>query len=242
MSRKEKKKRFRQERRLWFRMMKGLIKLKYKRPQFYYIGEKPTKGSVILVNHIGARVPLTMECYLDFPIRMWGTHEMNTSFRKLWKHMTVDYYHGILKWNIHLARLFCLIAAPLTFLFYKGLRLVSTYKDARFKESITQSIKLVEEGNNIVIFPENPEDGYLDQLKEFYPGFVLFAEMALRRGIDIPIYADYLREKTNVFMFDKPILYSELRKKFTCRTKMAEYLLARTNALLYTPLPVAPSV
>jgi len=242
MAKKIKKKRFKQDRRLWFRMMKGLIRLKYRKPQFVYLGEKPTDGSVILVNHIGARVPLTMECYLDFPIRMWGTHEMNTSFRKLWRHMTVDYYHEILRWNIHLARLFCLIAAPLTYIFYKGLRLVSTYKDSRFKASINESIKLVNEGNNIVIFPENPEDGYLDQLKEFYPDFVLFCEIALRRGIDLPIYAAYLREKTNVFMFDKPIMYSELKKMHSNRNDMADYLLKRTNALLYTELPVAPSV
>lgn len=79
--------------------------------------------------------------------------------------MTKDYYHEILGWNIHLARLFCLIASPLTYLFYKGLRLVSTYKDYRFRQSIDESIELIKKDKNIVIFPENSENGYLDELK-----------------------------------------------------------------------------
>jgi hypothetical protein len=228
---KEKTKKFKQDRKLWFRIFKWFIKIRYRRPKFVYLGEKPTTQSVILTNHIGARVPLTLELYADFPMRYWGTHEMNTSFKMLYKHMTVDYYHEILRWNIHLARLFCLIAAPLTYLFYKGLRLVSTYKDYRFRKSIDESIELIKEGNNIVIFPENSEDGYLDELKEFYPGFVLFCERALKRGYDLPIFASYLRRKTNTFMFDKPIMFSELKKMHQNKYDMAKYLLDRTNDL-----------
>ena len=95
--------------------------------------------------------------------------------------------------NIHLARLFCLIAA-LTYIFYKDYGLCQPI-NSRFKASINESIKLVNEGNNIVIFGES--NGYLDQLKEFLL-VCPFCEIALRRGIDLPIYAAYLREKTNV--------------------------------------------
>ena len=38
-----------------------------------------------------------------------------------------------------LARLFCLLASPLTFLFYKGLNLISTYKDSRLKITLEES-------------------------------------------------------------------------------------------------------
>lgn len=165
---------------------------------------------------------------------------MNTSFRMLYKHMTKDYYHEILGWNIHLARLFCLIASPLTYLFYKGLRLVSTYKDYRFRQSIDESIELIKKDKNIVIFPENSENGYLDELKEFYPGFVLFCETALRRGYDLPIYASYLRRKTNTFMFDKPIMFSELKKMHDNKYDMAKYLLDITIELGKMDLTLIP--
>ncbi len=160
-----KRKKIKQERKLWFRIFKLFIKLRYRKPRFVYLGDKPTAQSVVLTNHIGARVPLTLKLYGEFPMRFWGTHEMNTSLRMLYKHMTKDYYHETLGCIIHLARLFCLIASPLTYLFYKGLRLVSTYKDYRFRQSIDESIELIKKDKNIVIFPENSENGYLDELK-----------------------------------------------------------------------------
>ena len=64
------KKRFKQDRRLWFRMMKGLIRLKYRKPQFVYLGKNPRMEVLSLSITSGAGA-LTMECYLDFPIRMW---------------------------------------------------------------------------------------------------------------------------------------------------------------------------
>lgn len=63
------KKKFKQDRKLWFRGFKNIIKLRYRKPKFVYLGEKPTNQCVILTNHIGARVPLTLELYADFPIR-----------------------------------------------------------------------------------------------------------------------------------------------------------------------------
>ena len=44
----------------------------------------------------------------------------------MYKYQTRVYYHEKKHWNLHLARLFCLLASPLTNLFYKGLNLIST--------------------------------------------------------------------------------------------------------------------
>ena len=113
MARKKKEKKFRQDRKWWFRAILKLIKLIYKKPNFVFMGDKPKKDAIVLTNHEGADVPLLYELYVDFPMRFWGTHEMNTSFRLLYKHLTKDYYHEIHSWNIHKARLFGLIATLL---------------------------------------------------------------------------------------------------------------------------------
>lgn len=113
MARKKKVKKFRQDRKWWFRAILKLIKLIYKKPNFVFMGDKPKKDAIVLTNHEGADVPLLYELYVDFPMRFWGTHEMNTSFRLLYKHLTKDYYHEIHGWNIHKARLFGLIATLL---------------------------------------------------------------------------------------------------------------------------------
>ncbi|MDI9503355.1 MAG: hypothetical protein QM205_00100 [Bacillota bacterium] len=229
--RKAKLKKFRQDRKLWYRNLKRVLKLKIKRPRFVFFGKQPETKSVVLSNHVGAYGPLTLEIYAQFPLRMWGTHHMNTSFKELWRYQTQIYYHQKKGWNIHLARLFCLLASPLTYMFYKGLRLISTYQDHRFKTTLRESMEVLNNNENIVIFPEDSNQGYLDKMTHFYNGFVMLCEVCFKRNMDLSIYTSYLRQKDNVVLFSAPVLYSELKEKVSSREEIANYLLNQCNAL-----------
>ena len=121
---KSKKTKFKQDRKLWYSGLKKIIKIRYKRPKFIYLGDKPNKNSIILSNHVGTDAPMSLELYADFPIRTWGTHEMNSGLSKMYRYQSRVYYHEKKRWNLHLARLFCLLASPLTNLFYKGFALL----------------------------------------------------------------------------------------------------------------------
>lgn len=224
-------KKFKQDRALWYRGMKKLLKIRYKKPEFVYLGEKPEHGAIILSNHEGTDAPMALENYCDFPIRMWGTNEMNSGLKRMYKYQTEIYYHQKKHWNIHLARLFCLLASPLTHLFYKGLKLISTYRDANFLKTVKQSYAAIENGENIVIFPEKSPDGYVAELKGFFAGFIVFAQYALKKGIDAPIYVSYYKKAERVYVFDEPIKFSQLKSMFETRDQMADYLLEKCNAL-----------
>ena len=139
-----------QNRKWWFKLIKKLMLCRYKEPKFVYLGEEIDKGSLILSNHEGTDAPMSLEIFLDKPIRMWGAHEMNSGLIKMYKYQSEVYYHEKKHWNIHLARLFCLIASPVTNVFYKGLNLISTYKDARFRRTIKESLEALNNGENIV--------------------------------------------------------------------------------------------
>ena len=228
---KQKMKKFKQKRALWYRGMKQMMKIRYKQPKFIFLGDAPQKGSVILSNHEGTDAPMALEIYCQFPIRMWGTHEMNSGLVKMYKYQSRVYYHQKKHWNLHLARLFCLIASPLTNLFYKGLKLISTYKDGRFKTTINKSYEAIKNGENIVIFPEKSPDGYEAELKDFYAGFLVFAQQCLKNEIDVPIYVSYYRKKERVYIFEKSFLYSELKEKFETREEIIKFLLDKCNAL-----------
>ena len=170
------------------------MKIRYKRPTFIYLENEFLYGSMILSNHEGTDAPMSLEIYCDTPTRMWGAHEMNSGLVKMYKYQTKVYYHEKKHWNLFLARLFCLIASPLTNLFYKGLNLISTYKDARFMKTIKESYSALNQGECIVIYPEDSAKGYLSELEGFYAGFVTCAEFCLKKGLDIPIYVTYFKK------------------------------------------------
>lgn len=229
MAKKEKK--TVQKRKWWFRFMKKLMRGRYKEPRFVYLGENFGNGGIILSNHEGTDAPMSLEIYCDKPLRMWGAHEMNSGLIKMYKYQTRVYYHEKKHWNLHLARLFCLIASPLTNLFYKGLNLISTYRDGRFLRTLKESVAAIEAGENIVIFPETSDNGYLAELEGFHAGFAAFAEYCAKKGIDAPIYVTYFKKDERVYIVDKPVLWSELKASGRSREEIVEGLLARCNEL-----------
>ena len=216
---------------LYFRLLKKLMKGRYKKPKFVYLGEEFENGAIILSNHEGTDSPMSLEIYLDKPLRMWGTAEMNSGLKELYRYQTNIYYHEKLHWNIHLARLFCLIASPLTWLFYSGFNLISSYRDARFMITIKESIKALKDGDNIVIFPENSSKGYLEELEGFHNGYILLLEQCENKKIDVPIYVSYFRKSDRTYIFDKPYKYSELKEKYQTRDEISKFLCFRCNEL-----------
>ena len=184
-----------QKRKWWFRFMKKLMLGRYKKPNFVYLGEPFSNGGIILSNHEGTDAPMSLELYCDKPLRMWGAHEMNSGLVSMYKYQTRVYYHEKKHWNLQLARLFCLIASPLTYLFYKGLNLISTYHDGRFLKTLRESVSAIQNGENIVIFPEDSTNGYLPQLEGFYQGFTALAEACARKGIDVPVFVTFFKKR-----------------------------------------------
>lgn len=226
-----KKQKTKPNRRKWLGFMKGFLKIFIRKPKFIYLGEKIKPGSIILSNHVAKSAPLTLELYLDTPFRFWGTHEMNDGFKSLYKYQSEVFYHQKQHWNLFLARLACVVVSPLTYFFYKGLNLISTYKDNRFLKTIKESIKTIKDNQSIVIFPEDSTDGYFDNLKGFYGGFVTLANICYKQGIDLPIYVTYLKKKQKQYIVDKPIMFSELIKDGLDRDKITKKLCDRANQL-----------
>ncbi len=219
------------KRKLYFRVLKRLMKGRYKEPTYVYLGDRIKNGGLILSNHEGTDAPMSLEMYLKRPIRMWGTGEMNSGLVRLYKYQTRVYYHEKKHWNLTLARLFCLLASPLTNMFYSGFDLISTYQDIRFVKTLRQSVAEIEDGTNIVIFPEISNDGYKPQLDGFHEGFLVLADACRKKGIDLPIYVTYFRKSDGLYIVDAPVMYSELIRDGASRADIARRLCDRCNEL-----------
>lgn len=228
----EKLNKVKKKRKLWFKCLKGIMRMRYKRPAFVYLDGQPFgNGCLILSNHEGTDAPMSLEIYNPSPTRMWGAHEMNSGLRKMYSYQTKVYYHEKKHWNLHAARAFCLIASPLTNMFYRGLNLISTYQDARLKTTIKESIEAIKNGENIVIYPEDSSKGYLEKLEGFHAGYLLLAEKCLKEGIDLPIYLTYFKKKDKVYVIDKPVFYSALKENYSTKEEISKFLLKRINEL-----------
>ena len=226
------------ERKSWFKGVKAIIRLFLKKPRWIFLGDKFVPRSLVLSNHVGAKAPLTLECYFPQPFRFWGTYEMNSSLKEVYKYLSEIYFYQKKHWKLFWSKLFCLIAAPVAYLFYRGLTLISTYRDHRFRTTLKESIKTLEAGARLVVFPEDSSNGYFDTLTSFFSGFVTLAAVCYKHGMDLPIYLCYLRKKERSYIVDKPILYSELIATGMDKYQIAEHLLTKCNSLGVMELPL----
>lgn len=215
----------------WFRRLKAVMKIAIKKSDFIYLDKKIDTPTIILSNHVGTSAPLAWELYGELPFRFWGANEMNSTLGELYKYQSEIFYHEKKHWNIHLARLFCLIASPLTYMFYKGLNLINTYRDIRFRSTITESIHTLESGQSVIIFPEISDKGYLDVLEGFHQGFTLLCSILIKEGKDTPITVAYYKKSEKTYIVDKPMMISELMKIAPTKQEMAELLCNRCNEL-----------
>lgn len=222
----------RNKEKLYFKILKILTSIVIHKPKFIYLGEKVNYPSIILVNHEGSKTPLTLELYFKEKNRMLGTYEMNGSLKDAYKYLSETYYHNKKKWPLVFSKLFSLIAAPLTCLYYRGLNLISVYSGIEFMRTVKEAFKCVNEyKENLIIYPEDSSKGYFVELTHFFSGFVLIAQYCYQRGIDLNIYVSYFNPKTKIFIFDKPIKYSEVLKFNLTKEELAKKFLIRCNEL-----------
>ena len=228
-------------RRRGFGILKSIMRWFIKPSEFIYLGGELPRGTVIVSNHVGTSAPLALELYSGLSFRFWGAWQMNSGLINLYKYQSRVFYHEKKHWNLHLARLFCLIASPLTYMFYSGLNLISTYPDIRFRTTISQSMIALESGHSLVIFPEDSTKGYLDELEGFHGGFLMMGEICLRHGIDFPVSVAYYRKSERRYIIDKPVMISELLSGGKSRDEVAAELCERCNYLGRTDVEVLKS-
>ena len=223
-------------RKVWFRGLKGFLKIFVRRPKFIYLGEQIKTPSIILSNHVGAKGPVKLELYLSSNFRFWGTYEMNSSIKSVYKYLSQIYFYKKKHMPKWLAKIVGFVTCPFLKLFYNGLNLISTYPDARFRKTLKESLSTINSFQNLVIFPEDSSNGYHDTLLSFYSGFVFFADLCLKQGIDLPIYVMYFKKKQNTFIVDEPMLYSSFKKMNLDKKQIANLLCDKANNLSKTNL------
>lgn len=218
---------------MMYHLFKGALRLFKRKPRYVYISERRAEPSLVLSNHVGTSVPLSLSLYYDKPFRFWGTYEMNSGLRSTYKYLSEIYYPQKKHWNPFLARVFSLIAAPFSNAFYKGLNLISTYRDCRFHHTVRESEKAMDAGYDLVIFPEDSKKGYFEEMTHFFAGFVFLCETRLHKGKDTQIIPAYFKKKENEHIFGEPLSYIALKEELGNREAIAEHLRDQVNALRF---------
>ena len=215
-----------------FKFTKFISFIINRKPKVVFTEEPlPDEPVIILSNHVARKAPSKFELYYPRDLRMWGTHEMTEGIKEVRKYLVHTYFYRKKHYPKFLAAIVGTLLSPLLNSFYKGARLIPTYDDVRFLTTIKYSLKAFFEGKDIVIFPEDSSNGYFDEIKHIFSGFLSLLDALARKGKDAIVYVTYYIKKKNVFVYSKRFLFSELKKQFETFDNIAEYLRIVMNSL-----------
>ena len=219
-----------------FTPVKQVLKLFYRKPKIVYLDEKLPDKAIIISNHCSKKGPMALEIYLPVFNVKWGAYEMLGNYKSRFRYLRDVYYmqkKGLGKFS---ASLHAGFEAIFSKLFYKGMKFLPTYSDGRLMTTINNSMKVLDSGASIMIFPENSNEGYKEEMTEFFPGFVMLAERYLKKGGDAPICPIYYNDKKRVIIVGKQYNIKEFIDKGLDRYQIAEEVRNIVNDLYHKSL------
>lgn len=189
---------------------------------------------IIVSNHCGKMGPMAFDIALPIFNVKWGAHEMLGNYRSRRNYLKNIFYIKKQGYSKFKASFIATFEAIFSKMVYKGMKLIGTYPDGRLRTTIKNSIKVLEDNKAIVIFPEDSNKGYFDEMISFFPGFVMLSEQYYRiHNEDLPIYPVYYSHKKRMMVIGFPTYIQSLIKNGLNREQIANYYCNEVNKLYY---------
>ena len=218
---------------LWYRFYGRIVKLFLtKKTKIEYLGEKIAGPSVVISNHEGAAGPLTWEYNLKTDKKFWSAHEMTEGVKPVFRYLAYYYFPEKKHFSKFFSRLIGFIGSPFVSLTFKGMAPIPTHNSAmKLVSTLRASEAALNNGNTLIIFPEDSSKGYFKKPKFFFSGFVVLGERMLAKGMDLPIYVSYFSKDKKKITVDPPVMFSKLKELYGEREAISENLRIRMNEL-----------
>ena len=157
---------------------------------------------VFLCNHGEFYGPMACKIYIPVSIRAWAVSSMMHDQKAVTQYIyenTTSRQEGMPEIE---KRILARMAAWLSVNVMGQLECIPVYRDSplKLRETFRLSMDAMEAGDNLLIFPENPENKYPSEgIGELSPGFVMLADIYWKRKGKrlrmLPMYADKKRRR-----------------------------------------------
>jgi len=224
-----------------FIVLKGLLRLCYPRITIEGLGNLPDEPCIIAANHCQIHGPIAAELFFPEKRVTWCAAEMmdaktvpEYAFRDFWsqKPEKTHWFYRIL------ARLI----TPLAVLLFNNAATIGVHRDARIIATFRSTVNALENGTNVIIFPEKDEK-YNHILYNFQEGFVDCARLYARKvKKNIRFVPMYVAPKLRKMYIGKPIAFDpdadfEQEKKRICDYLMTEITNIACSLPVHTVIP-----
>ena len=171
----------------------------------------PDNPVVFLGNHAAIYGPIASALCFPVPVRFWVISKMMFKKKDVRAYLYENTFSKKTYLPVFVRKLLAWYLGWLSVNVMNALRAIPVYRDSpmKLRQTLRESVEALEQGENLMIFPEHPEGKYVKGgISELSPGFVMLAEAWWKKSGKkmrmMPVFAN--REK-RTFTFGEEIVY-----------------------------------
>ncbi len=208
----------------FFKIIKGVLKFFYPKTKFFGTENLNGEPVIFVGNHSQMAGPII--CELFFPVERysWCAGQM-MHLREVPAYAFEDFWSEKPKFSRPFYRLLSFLIAPLSVLIFNNANTVAVYKNSHGLSTYKDTIRILNSGKSIVIFPEqNKPHNHI--IYDFQDKFIDVARLYYKKHKkEISFVPMYIAPRLNEVHFGKPIRYCADNDADKERERIKEYLM-----------------
>ena len=208
---------------LLYKIIKGLVRIFYRKMKVVGLENLPEKNAIIVGNHTQMNGPICGELFMPENCYTWCAGEM-MHLKEVPAYAFSDFWSQKPKCLQPFYRFLSYLIAPLAACIFTNARTIAVYRDMRIMSTFKETLKTLENGRNVLIFPEKDEK-YNNILYTFQENFINVAKLYYKKtGISLIFVPMYIAPKLNSMYIGKGIRFESINKIEEERKRISDYL------------------
>lgn len=215
---------------VFFKIIKFLVRLFYSKMELVGTENLPKEPAIIVGNHTQMNGPIACELYFPENSFTWCAGEM-MHFKDVPAYAYRDFWSQKSNYSRWFYKIVSYLIAPFSVCIFNNARTIGVYHDARIMSTFKDTIKKLQEGANIVIFPEH-DVKYNHIVYEFQDKFIDVAKLYHKRtGLELSFVPMYIAPKLKKIYFGKPIRFCASNSMEEERKRICDYLMTEITEM-----------
>ena len=213
-----------------FRFIKESCRFFYHKMELVGTELIPAGGAVLVGNHAQVHGPGALELYAPPPAYIWCAGEM-MHLKDVPEYAFRDFWSQKPKWTHPFYKLLSCIIAPLSVCVFNNARTIGVYHDTRILSTFKNTVKKLQEGKSVVIFPEH-DVKHNHIVYDFQDKFIDIARLYYKKtGKELSFVPMYIAPRLKKLCLGKPVRFCAAEPMDMERSRICCYLMDGITAL-----------
>jgi len=213
-----------------YRAVKWCVKMCYPRMSVEGIENLPDEPVIVVGNHTQMNGPICCELYFPIDRYTWCAGEM-MHLKEVPAYAFQDFWSRKPRYIRWFYRVLSYIIAPLSVCVFNNAQTIGVYHDARVMTTFKQTVKRLQEGASIVIFPEH-DVPYNHIICAFQNRFIDVARLYYKRTKkELSFVPLYIAPALKKMYLGEPIRFCAEKPIEEERERIAEYLMEQITKI-----------